>query len=70
MMIEAHKVQTLLGIIRDHIHPYTIVTTNSFLSCDELNVSKFQKTTLNHSEKFVEEKSLINGMLKAHFNLF
>jgi transposase len=61
-MIENAKSQTLLGIIRDHIQPDSIVYTDSFRSSDVLDVSEINNNRMNHSEKFADEKNHIIGI--------
>lgn len=62
IMIPDAKSRTLLGIMRERIQPDSIVYTDSFHSYDVLDVSEFRHKRINHTERFVEGRSHINGI--------
>ena len=65
VMIPDARSPTLLGIIRQRIRPDSIVHTDSFTSCDALDVSEFHHERISHSEEFVSAGRPINGI--KHF---
>lgn len=57
------KTSTLEPIIRQRIRPDSIVYTDGYKAYDVLDVSEFKHHRINHSEKFVEDKTNhINGI--------
>lgn len=54
--------RTLVPIIRARIMPDSIVYTDSFASYDVLDVSEFRHHRVNHSERFVDNRTHINGI--------
>lgn len=54
--------KTLLPIIKDKVVPDSIVFTDSYKSCDVLDVSAFKHFRINHNENFVDSKNHINGI--------
>ena len=54
--------RTLVPIIRARIMPDSIVYTDSFASYDVLDVSEFHHHRVNHSERFVDRRTHINGI--------
>ncbi|MDO9796930.1 transposase, partial [Glaesserella parasuis] len=61
---------TLLPIIREKVKPDSIVYTDFYRSYDVLDVSEFNHFRINHSTHFAEKQNHINGIPKAHFELY
>jgi transposase len=53
---------TLFPIIREKIRPDSIVYTDSFRAYDVLDVSEFHHVRINHSERFADSATHINGI--------
>ena len=51
-----------MPIMERMIRPDSIVYTDGFSSYDALDVSDFHHVRINHSERFVDERSHINGI--------
>ena len=62
VIIPNAKENTLFPIIKQTVKPDSIVYTDSFVSYDVLDVSEFHHHRINHSEKFADERSHINGI--------
>ena len=62
VMIPNARTNTLLPIMEEMIQPDSIVYTDSFRSYDALDISRFQHVRINHSERFVDKASHINGI--------
>ncbi|UVV65601.1 IS1595 family transposase [Glaesserella parasuis] len=60
----------LLPIIREKVKPDSIVYTDFYRSYDVLDVSEFNHFRINHSTHFAEKQNHINGIPKAHFELY
>ena len=60
-MIPNARTATLMPIMERMIRPDSIVYTDGFSSYDALDVSDFHHVRINHSERFVDERSHING---------
>lgn len=56
------KTETLLPIIEEHVHPDSIVYTDTFRSYNALDVSSFRHVRINHSELFADQDNHINGI--------
>ncbi len=54
--------KTLIGIIQDKVVPDSIVYSDSYNVYDVLDVSSFKHFRINHSKKFAEGRSHINGI--------
>jgi transposase len=54
--------KTLKNIIDDKVVPDSIVYSDTFSSCNVLDVSAFQHCRINHSELFADRKNHINGI--------
>ena len=54
--------RTLMGIIQERVVPDSIVYSDSYRVYDVLDVSSFKHFRINHSKKFAEGKSHINGI--------
>ena len=61
-MISDVKEKTLMPIIRCNIRPDSIIYSDHFKSYNALDVSEFKHLRINHSKKFAEEKTHINGI--------
>ena len=61
-MIPNARTATLMPIMERMIRPDSIVYTDGFSSYDALDVSDFHHVRINHSERFVDERSHINGI--------
>ena len=55
------KADTLIPIIREKVKPDSIVYTDSFRSCNALDISEFTHYRINHSKEFVQDRNHING---------
>ena len=53
---------TPMPIIRKTIEPDSIVYTDGFQSYDALDLSEFRHHRINHTQKFVEARTHINGI--------
>jgi transposase len=62
IMIPNAQTATLMPIMERMILPDSIVYTDGLSSYDALDVSAFHHVRINHSERFVEEQSHINGI--------
>jgi transposase len=62
VMIPNARTATLMPIMERMILPDSIVYTDSFVSYDALDVSDFHHLRINHTERFVEAHSHINGI--------
>lgn len=62
VMIPDARSPTLLGIIRQHIRPDSVVYTDGFLSYDALDVSEFHHMRIDHTDAFAEGRNHINGI--------
>ena len=62
VMIQDTKSLTWMAIIRERIEPDGIVFSDSFRSCDILDVSEFHHYRINHKEKFASGGNHINGI--------
>jgi transposase len=62
VMIADARSATLAGIIRGCVKPDSVVYTDAFSSYDVLDVSEFRHRRVNHTERFVEDGSHINGI--------
>jgi transposase len=62
VMIADAGSETLVGHIREHVTPDSVVYTDAFPSYDILDVSEFKHRRINHSEEFVEKQNHINGI--------
>jgi len=62
VIIPNARSETLVPIIRQRIRPDSIVYTDSFGAYDVLDVSEFHHVRINHSERFVDRQSHINGI--------
>lgn len=62
VMIPNARTATLMPIMERMILPDSIVYTDSFVSYDALDVSDFHHLRINHTERFVEARSHINGI--------
>lgn len=56
------KQRTLMGIIKEHVVPDSIVYSDSFRAYNVLDVSSFKHFRINHSKKFAEGRNHINGI--------
>ena len=56
------RAATLMPIIREKIHPDSIVYSDSLPSYNVLDVSDFKHYRINHSELFADKKNHINGI--------
>ena len=61
-MIPNARTATLMPIMERMIRPDSILYTDGFSSYDALDVSDFHHVRINHSERFVDERSHINGI--------
>lgn len=62
-MIPDAKSETLVSILREKVHPDTIVYTDSFRSYDVFDVSEFHHHRVNQHQTFVSsKKNHINGI--------
>ena len=61
-IIDNTKTDTLMPIIRLKVKPDSVVYTDSFRSCNALDVSKFKHYRINLSELFAGKKNHINGI--------
>ena len=57
-MIPNARTATLMPIMERMIRPDSIVYTDGFSSYDALDVSDFHHVRINHSERFVDERSV------------
>jgi transposase len=62
VMSQNAKSLTLMGIMRGRIRPDSIVYTDSFRSCDVLDVSEFHHHRIKHSELFADASNHINAI--------
>lgn len=56
------KSSTLVGIIRDHVQPDSVVYTDSYSAYDKLDVSGFRHHRINHRKRFAQSHNHINGI--------
>ncbi len=56
------KGKTLKALIEDKVVPDSIVCSDTFSSCNVLDVSNFKHCRINHSELFSDQKNHINGI--------
>lgn len=56
------KTETLLPIIEQRVQPDSIVYTDTFRSCNALDISEFHHMRINHSELFADQRNHINGI--------
>ena len=61
-MVENTKTETLTPVIVREIKPDSWVYTDTYLSYDALDVSKFHHEQINHSELFALKQNHINGI--------
>ncbi len=61
-IIDNTRTDPLLPIIRSQIEPDSIVYTDSYRSCNALDISELRHYRINHSEVFAEGRSHINGI--------
>ena len=61
-VIQDARQRTLMGIIQERVVPDSIVYSDSYRVYDVLDVSSFKHFRINHSKKFAEGKSHINGI--------
>ncbi len=54
--------KTLVGLIREHVQPDSVVYTDSYRSYDKLDVSEFRHHRINHREQFAQRHNHINGI--------
>ncbi len=54
--------KTLVGLIRAHVQPDSIVYTDSYRSYDRLDVSEFRHHRINHRKRFAKRHNHINGI--------
>jgi transposase len=54
--------KTLIGLIRDHVQPDSVVYTDSYRSYDKLDVSGFRHHRINHRKQFARRHNHINGI--------
>lgn len=62
VVIPNARTDTLFPIIQDKVKPDSIVYTDSFGAYDVLDVSEFHHVRINHSERFADDASHINGI--------
>src|SRR5579859_6817012 len=63
VMIASTQSDVLVGIIRKHVQPDSVVYTDSYRSYDVLDVSEFHHRRINHRDAFVQGKHThINGI--------
>jgi transposase len=56
------KTETILPILKEKVHPDSIVYTDTFKAYNALDVSSFHHVRINHSECFTEHHNHINGI--------
>jgi transposase len=54
--------KTLVGLIREHVQPDSIVYTDSYKAYDKLDISEFQHYRINHRKHFAKRHNHINGI--------
>jgi len=54
--------KTLIGLIREHVQPDSVVYTDSYKAYDKLDVSEFQHHRINHRKHFAKQHNHINGI--------
>ena len=54
--------KTLVGLIREHVQPDSIVYTDSYKAYDKLDISEFQHYRINHRKHFAKRHNHINGL--------
>ena len=59
---KASLVEALLPITEDHVEPDSVVYTDTFRSCNALDVSDFHHRRINHSRLFADKQRHINGI--------
>ena len=62
VIIPDAKTDTLMPIIKQKVKPDSIVYTDTFQSCNALDVSEFRHLRINHSKLFADERNHINGI--------
>jgi len=54
--------RTLVGLIREHVQPDSVVYTDSYKAYDKLDVSEFHHHRINHRKRFAKRHNHINGI--------
>ena len=66
---KASVVEALLPITEDHVEPDSVVYTDTFRSCNALDVSDFHHRRINHSRLFADKQRHINGIENFYWYL-
>ncbi|UXZ04109.1 IS1595 family transposase [Moraxella nasicaprae] len=62
VVVKDTKTNILMPIITSKIKPDSIVYTDSYKSCNALDVSDFKHFRINHSKEFAQDHNHINGI--------